>query len=329
MTTISVVIPAFREEARIGAAVRSVRAHVPPDQLAEVVVVDHGSDDATVARAEAEGAKVLVFRDGTIAAQRNRGAAATGGDVLLFLDADVTLTPEWTAALPAALARLADAPLTLTGSHAVPPRDGGWLERHWFAHLADGDAGRHLGSAHLMMTRACFDAIGGFDAALETGEDFDICVRAVAGGGAVFSDRALVAVHHDFPKTVAQFVRREAWHGRGNFASLQMLTRSPVAMLTAGFAGLHVAALVALVVRPRLAVVPALGVAGLCAAASAVKFRHAPVSSRVVNAGVFYLYFLGRSIALGEAIGSTLSQSSSSSQSSSPSSSSSSPSPSA
>ena len=49
-----VIIPAFREESRIGAVVRAVR-----EQGLDVVVVDDGSDDRTGAEAEAAGAKVI------------------------------------------------------------------------------------------------------------------------------------------------------------------------------------------------------------------------------------------------------------------------------
>ena len=46
---ISVVIPAFNEEAAIGDTVRHVRAVLPE---AELIVVDDGSDDSTAAKAE-------------------------------------------------------------------------------------------------------------------------------------------------------------------------------------------------------------------------------------------------------------------------------------
>lgn len=62
---ICVVIPAYREAARIGAVVSAVRA-----QARDVVVVDDGSPDATAAAAEAAGATVLRH-----AVNRGKGAA--------------------------------------------------------------------------------------------------------------------------------------------------------------------------------------------------------------------------------------------------------------
>jgi glycosyltransferase involved in cell wall biosynthesis len=49
-----VIMPAFREESKIGAVVRAVR-----EQGLDVVVVDDGSDDHTGVQAEAAGAKVI------------------------------------------------------------------------------------------------------------------------------------------------------------------------------------------------------------------------------------------------------------------------------
>jgi glycosyltransferase involved in cell wall biosynthesis len=291
---ISVVIPAYNEAANIGRTIASVFAHVPSDRLAEVIVCDHGSADETVQIAMDAGAQVETWLDGTIAKQRNRGAALTTGDVLVFLDADTTLTPEWADALPSMLERLDTDGKIVTGSHVQPPEDGNSLERYWFTPIARHADPTHLGSAHLILTREHFDRIGGFDESLETGEDFEICVRATANGSTVVNDQGLRAVHHDFPKTIDAFIRREAWHGRGNFASLAMFRSSPVGPATVVFVGLHAA----IPLVPTMKWLPALGIAGLCAASSWKKFKNEPLGVKFHNTGVFYLYYCGRSLAL-------------------------------
>ncbi len=291
---ISVVIPAYNEADNIGRTLASVFAQVPAERLAEVIVCDHGSTDDTVRIALSAGAQVEVWEDGTIAKQRNRGAAITTGDVLVFLDADTTLTEEWTSALPSMLERLQSDEKVVTGSHVQPPENGNSLERYWFTPIARHGDPKHLGSAHLIFTREHFDRIGGFDEELETGEDFEICVRATANGSTVVNDQALRAVHHDFPKTVDAFIRREAWHGRGNFASLAMFRSSPVGPATAAFVGMHAA--VPLAGKHKW--LPMLGIAGLCAASSWKKFKDESLTVKLHNTGVFYLYYCGRSLAL-------------------------------
>lgn len=81
---LSVIIPALDAESTVGAAVRSA------PEAAEVIVVDGGSRDRTVAEAEGAGALVLAAPAGR-ATQLNRGARAASGQALLFLHADCRL----------------------------------------------------------------------------------------------------------------------------------------------------------------------------------------------------------------------------------------------
>jgi rSAM/selenodomain-associated transferase 2 len=83
---VSVVIPALDEETAIAASIRSALAAGAD----EVIVVDGGSRDGTVAVARSLGARVLFSPPGR-ARQMNAGAAAAMGEVLLFLHADTRL----------------------------------------------------------------------------------------------------------------------------------------------------------------------------------------------------------------------------------------------
>ena len=84
---ISLCMIAKNEEALIAGCLRSVRgvAH-------EVIVVDTGSTDRTVAIAEAEGARVVHFRwCDDFAKARNAGVELATGTHILILDADERL----------------------------------------------------------------------------------------------------------------------------------------------------------------------------------------------------------------------------------------------
>ncbi|MCU0265229.1 MAG: glucosyl-3-phosphoglycerate synthase [Actinomycetia bacterium] len=99
-TTVSVVLPALDEQETVGAIVETVRGHlvdVPEPLVDEVVVMDSGSTDRTAEVAAAAGATV-VHRDDVlprIPAVPGKGEvlwrslAATTGDVLVFVDADL------------------------------------------------------------------------------------------------------------------------------------------------------------------------------------------------------------------------------------------------
>lgn len=81
------MIPALEAARTVAAAIRSAPAG------AEIIVVDGGSRDVTIAEAEGAGAHVLESLPGR-ARQLNRGAAAAGGEVLVFLHADCRLPPD-------------------------------------------------------------------------------------------------------------------------------------------------------------------------------------------------------------------------------------------
>lgn len=86
--TLSIVIPVLDEAAGIEAAVRALmplRA-----RGVEVIVVDGGSRDDTMALARPLADRVLAAPRGR-AAQMNAGAAVARGDALLFLHADTSL----------------------------------------------------------------------------------------------------------------------------------------------------------------------------------------------------------------------------------------------
>ena len=82
---ISVVIPARNEEQAIGEVVRAV----PAERIHEVIVVDNGSTDDTAGQASSAGARVIFEpRPGYGFACLTGAKAASGADVLVFLDGD-------------------------------------------------------------------------------------------------------------------------------------------------------------------------------------------------------------------------------------------------
>lgn len=94
MNTVSVIIPALNEAPTVAGVVRAVLADGP----AEVIVIDADSTDATAANARRAGATVLNWREilpdvpPTPGKGESlwRGVAAASGDIVVFVDADLT-----------------------------------------------------------------------------------------------------------------------------------------------------------------------------------------------------------------------------------------------
>jgi glycosyltransferase involved in cell wall biosynthesis len=90
--TVGAAIPVYDGAAYLGDALRSVLGQSVP--VADVVVVDDGSSDASAAVAAAFGPPVRVIRRPHLGVgpARSRAVEAVGGDVIVLLDADDLLT---------------------------------------------------------------------------------------------------------------------------------------------------------------------------------------------------------------------------------------------
>lgn len=96
---ISIVVPAFEEETRLGESVRKILLYIKNEKLdAELIIVDDGSKDKTKEIAEAICAGFPEIQTNVVRYEQNRGkgyAVKTGllaakGDVALFSDADLS-----------------------------------------------------------------------------------------------------------------------------------------------------------------------------------------------------------------------------------------------
>jgi len=117
---LSVVVPTLDEEAAIAAALAAARAELATGD--ELIVADGGSTDRTVAIARSCGALVVESVRGR-GRQMNAGAAAAGGELLLFLHADTRLPAGWREGLESVLA----APEVCWGRFDIEFDQGGWL----------------------------------------------------------------------------------------------------------------------------------------------------------------------------------------------------------
>lgn len=187
LPAVSVIIPTYGGRAEyLLAAIDSVLAQTRPP--AEIVVVDDGSPDDTaghVAPLVRAGRVRYVRREnGGLAAARNTGAAAARGEFLLFLDDDDLLVPTALEVLGDALAARPDDAFAygswvrFDGAPPPVPEDRQPPE------VADRNAFlmfNRIGTAGMvLMRRAAYDAVGGFNAALKKVEDWDMWLRLLS-----------------------------------------------------------------------------------------------------------------------------------------------------
>jgi len=143
MPRVSVILPAYNEEAIVGEVLDRIGEVAPDDGAWETIVVDDGSEDRTAEVAEAHGARVVrhPYNKGNGAAVKS-GLRAASGEQICLMDADGQHDP---AEIPRLLERLERYDLVIGTRH----RGAGGTMVRWFGNtmynlLASYLAGRRI-----------------------------------------------------------------------------------------------------------------------------------------------------------------------------------------
>lgn len=191
MSGVSIIIPTLNESEYLGRVLRHLSLLDPPAR--EVLVVDAGSEDDTIAIAQAERVQVLNSNRRGRAVQMNQGAEAATGEVLCFLHAD-TLVPDDLVAIIEQT--LADPTVVCGGfiSLMAGPQTTRWsVSLHNFLktyyaplifrpHLFFKGLRLLFGDQVIFCRRIDFWSCGGYDATLPILEEADLCLKLVRRG---------------------------------------------------------------------------------------------------------------------------------------------------
>lgn len=290
--SISFVVPAYNEREYIEQCLNAIHeACADLDIQTEIIVIDNGSTDATPELARGCNAQVFTIERTSVSAARNLGADKASHPVIAFIDADVVITRRWATICCQQFETLVRDGDTLTGhQYAIRPNRS-WIEEHWFGNLHD----KFLAGGNIIISKELFHKIDGFDVDLKTGEDFDLCERAIAAGANYYEEPGYEAIHLGFPRTLSHFVKREIWHGEGDFHSLSRFLSSKVAMIAMLYLGMHLLVLLCVLTgrtETGLLIFSVLLLINLML--TVLRFRHAPLASIVPDFILNYAYFCAR-----------------------------------
>lgn len=210
------------EGARLLACLDSLRAA----GLRHIVYVDSGSTDDSVAAAEARGV-IVVPLDMTVpftaARARNAGVAALPeGDALIqFIDGDCSLVPGWIDKAASFLAANPAVAAVCGRRREIAPEASVYnrlIDREW--DTLTGQV-RSCGG-DVLMRRAAFEEVGGFDPRLIAGEEPELCVRLRQAGWLIWRLDAEMTRHDAALYRFGQWWRRtrRAGHAYAEGAAL-------------------------------------------------------------------------------------------------------------
>ncbi len=154
---LSIVVPLLNEAPRLSGQLASLQPMIRAGD--EVILADGGSDDDSVAIAEAAGFTVVKAPRGR-ARQMNAGAALATGQVLLFLHADTRLPEQAHACIEHALANRKH----VWGRFDVRISGRAYMLRvvGSLMNLRSRLSGIATGDQAIFVTRACFESLRGF-----------------------------------------------------------------------------------------------------------------------------------------------------------------------
>lgn len=209
---VSVIIPAYNRQAYISDAIDSVLAQDYPHT--ELIVVDDGSTDGTVATVERYGDRLTLLQQANRGANaaRNAGARASAGDYLVFLDSDDWLSPDALSAHIATAHRWPEAAILCTAARSIgadgtlgPVRVSNW-PRVPSAPLKLFMLESPPFPACEMYRREVFDQFGGFDEDSESSDEGETRLRIVLSGHLVVRTEGGYAVYRPVANSVTKNV---------------------------------------------------------------------------------------------------------------------------
>ncbi|MFH0772944.1 MAG: glycosyltransferase family A protein [bacterium] len=185
--TFSIIIPAHNEEHNIGTLLETIAKQSYRDF--EVIVSDSDSQDETCKVIEGfrRTLPALVLLEEitqNVAAARNNGAKYAKGEYLVFFDADVFIEKHFFKEVIDHIE--IDHPSMMTmWNRPTPPTFRGRIIFGIMNHLVQMAQNTHpaANGPCIIMKRALFESVEGFDQTIFFGEDYDIVKRAHQKGG--------------------------------------------------------------------------------------------------------------------------------------------------
>ena len=289
---LSLIVPAFNESHFIDDCLGAITQSCRNGNIeAEIIVVDNGSTDNTAELAKAYTEKVFTIERTSISAARNLGVSQASHPIIAFIDADVVITDAWVQTFTEYYQSFVDTPFFISGCKYAVRKNPSWIEKYWFKNIKEN----LLNGGNIITSKAIFSKVEGFNTELKTGEDYDFCTKAMAAGAKLIINRSFEAIHLGYPRDLKNFMKREIWHGEGDFLSFHHFIKSPVATIAILYFLLHLVVIGFLISQNTYqAVSTILFLLIINTAITFKRFKNCSIVTIFVNSSINYFYFCAR-----------------------------------
>lgn len=206
------VVVAVHRDPRARRLLDSLAAQSVPRQVYEVIVVENGSADLADTDGAAGFVRYVHLPQANSAAARNAGLALARGRFLLLTDADCVARPDWIEKLTE---RLADGTVVAAGGTIGKHEPRTWAQRHAIT-VVDGQRKLsylpalslpYVAGANAGFVTSALRETGGFDEALRSGNDVDVCYKLGLRGYRIGLAPDAVIMHDDRASVASHFRR--------------------------------------------------------------------------------------------------------------------------
>ena len=236
---VSIIIPTYNEQKVIGECLESLKKQTYKD--IEIIIVDDGSVDNTIKLIKnIKGVKSFAQDHKGPGSARNLGAAHAQGDILVFVDADMTFDKDFISELTRPI-REEKTLGTFSKDELVSNNNNIWAQC-WGINEGWEKGKRHSKNypdkqkVFRAILKSEFDRVGGFSA---TGYTDDWTLAQKLGYEA---DAARAIFYHKNPDNLCEVFNQARWIGKrqyklGNFGTLVALVRAwiPISMVVGLF----------------------------------------------------------------------------------------------
>lgn len=211
--SITIAVLTYNSEKTIGQCLSAIRGLDYSPNRVEILVIDNGSTDRTVAIIETMQVAVHRCPDLNLGQLRNKALAMAGGEIVAFVDSDCIVERDWLVEL---VKWFDDPSVALAGNEYLLPENASTFERNWYPRSNYGIKENDLIPAgNMAISKKVIQSLGGFDESLITGEDAQILQLVRSSGYRTISDHRVRCTHLGNAKNLKEYFRKETWYGLG------------------------------------------------------------------------------------------------------------------